>query len=404
VTSTAIVGASLAGLRTAEALRRAGMGGEIVLIGDEQHPPYDRPPLSKQVLLGRWEPSQATLRQAQDLEVTWRLGAAATALDLNSQLISLADGTKVGYTSVVIATGSTPRTLPGTEGIRGVSTLRTLDDCLALHAAFQVAPAPRVCIIGAGFIGSEVASAARSYGLEVTILEAAPRPLGRVLGPELAAVCAGLHAEAGVELRCGVGVSGIEKNGLDEVTGVRLADGSVVPADIVVVGIGAVPETRWLEGSGLALDDGVLCDPWLRAVDTSGTVIDRVVAVGDVCRWQHPELGRSVRVEHWSNAVEHAATAARTLTSGPAGDGHAPVPYVWSDQYDHKLQVVGHTSPDDDIEIVDGAIEDQRFIAAIGRNGRLVGAFALDMPGRIMRWRNKVADGGPFPPLPDDDT
>jgi 3-phenylpropionate/trans-cinnamate dioxygenase ferredoxin reductase subunit len=401
VRSTVIVGASLGGLRTAEALRRAGDAGEIVLVGGEAHQPYDRPPLSKQVLDGRWEAGQATLRQAKDLEVTWRLGSPATRLDLNAKLVSLADGTAVGFDRLVIATGATPRVLPGTDGVSGVFTLRTLDDALALQAAFRAAPPPRVCIIGAGFIGSEVASAAHSHGLDVVLLEAAPLPLARVLGPELAAVCGGLHAEAGVELRCGVGVAGLEVNGLGEVTGVRLADGAVVAADVVVVGIGVAPETSWLDGSGVAVGDGVLCDPWLRALDTSGEVIDDVVAVGDVCRWQHPTLGRPVRIEHWTNAVEHAATAARTLTSGPVGEGHAPVPYVWSDQYDHKLQLVGHTSPDDEMVVVEGDIGDQRFIAALGRDGRLVGAFGMDLPGRIMTWRNRVAEGGPFPPPTD---
>jgi len=165
-----------------------------------------------------------------------------------------------------------------------------------------------------------------------------------------------------------------------------------------------VPETRWLERSGLALEGGVLCDQWLRATDTTGAVVDGVVAVGDVCRWQHPGLGRPVRVEHWSNAVEQAATAAHTLVSGPAGPGYAAVPYVWSDQYGHKLQVVGHTNPDDEVVVVDGDVEELRFVAALGRGGRLVGAFAIDMPGRMVRWRNKVAEGGAFPPGASDDS
>jgi 3-phenylpropionate/trans-cinnamate dioxygenase ferredoxin reductase subunit len=400
VTSTAVVGASLAGLRTAEALRRGGDDGEIVLIGAEPHQPYDRPPLSKQVLDGRWEPAQATLRQAKDLEVTWRLGVPAASLDVDARLVHLADGHDVGFDRLVIATGASPRTLPGTEDISGVFVLRTLDDCLALGVALRVTPAPRVCVIGAGFIGSEVASSAHTLGLEVTVVEAASLPLGRVFGPQLAALCGALHAEAGVSLRLGLGVHGIDANGSGEATGIRLADGSTVPADVVVVGIGVTPTTGWLAGSGLAVEDGVRCDPWLRALDEHGAVVDGVVAVGDVCRWDHPVLGRPVRVEHWSSAVEQAATAATTLLHGPQGDGHAPIPYVWSDQYDHKLQVVGHTSPEDEVQIVEGDIGEQRFIAALGRDGRLVGAFGMDMPGRIMGWRNKVAEGAPFPVPP----
>lgn len=396
-----IVGASLGGLRTAEALRRAGHGGTIVVVGDEAHQPYDRPPLSKQVLEGAWEPGQAMLRQAKDLEITWRLGHPAVRLDPAVQVVELADGDEVGYDRLVIATGARPRTLPGLEGVSGVFTLRTLDDSLALLDAFRREPPPRVCIIGAGFIGSEVASSARIHGVPVVVLEAAPFPLGRVLGPELAAACAGLHADNGVELRCGAGVAGVETDGAGHATGVRLADGSVVPADAVVVGIGVAPVTEWLEGSGIAVGDGVLCDAWLRVLDRGGGVVEGVVAVGDVCRWQHPQLGRAVRVEHWSNAVEQAATAARTLTEGPTGEGHAPVPYVWSDQYGHKLQVVGHTTPDDEVVVVEGDPGAQRFVAALGREGRLVGAFGMDMPGRIMAWRRKVADGCPFPPPPE---
>src|SRR3954447_9726079 len=257
--TVAIVGTSLAGLRAAETLRRESFDGRIVAIGAEPHLPYDRPPLSKEILRGDWEPDQIVLRKqgVEDLDIDWRLDARAVALHANAREVELHDGERVAFDGLVIATGATPRRLPGQPNLAGVFTLRTLDDALALREL--LGGNPKVVVIGAGFIGAEIAAACRMRGLAVTVLEALPQPMVRGLGPELGAVIAGIHREHGVDLRTGVSVEEIVGDGDGEVRGVRLGDGSVVDADVVVVGVGVVPETKWLEGSGLALDNGVLC-------------------------------------------------------------------------------------------------------------------------------------------------
>jgi NADPH-dependent 2,4-dienoyl-CoA reductase/sulfur reductase-like enzyme len=380
-----VVGASLAGLSALETLRQEGFEGELVAVGAETELPYDRPPLSKQVLQGHWEPDKTMLRdqgQYDGLGVTWHLGRRATALDPAARTVTLDDGEPLAYDGLVIATGATPRWLPGSEGLAGVHVLRTLAECLALRA--ELDGASRLCVVGAGFIGAEVAASARVRGVDVTVLEALPAPLARAFPAELGAACAALHLDQGVDLRCGVTVAGFEGDG--RVTGVRLGDGEVVEADVVVVGIGVVPETGWLETSGLTLDNGVVCD------STCATSAPGVVAAGDIARWPNNLFGETMRVEHWSNAVEQGAAAAKRLLAGP-GEAveFAPVPYFWSDQYDTKIQFLGRCCPTDEVRIVDGSIEERRFVALFGRDGRLIGALAFNRPRLLMAYRKLLA-------------
>jgi NADPH-dependent 2,4-dienoyl-CoA reductase/sulfur reductase-like enzyme len=376
-----VVGASLAGLRTVQALRARGYDGVVTLVGEEDRPPYDRPPLSKQVLAGVKGPDDVALVTAEKLDgldVDLRLGTRATELDLHAREVGLLGGERVGFDAAVIATGAAPRELPGTADVAGIHLLRTLDDALAIRVAME--DHPRVVVVGAGFIGSEVAATARGRGLDVTVVEVLPVPLAHALGPRLGALCAGLHRDHGVDLRCGVTVTGFE--GTDRVEAVALSDGSRVDADLVVVGIGVRPATDWLAGSGLEVGDGVVCDPTLRAVGAPS-----VFAAGDVARWHHALYGEQVRVEHWTNAAEQARAVAVNLLAGEgAGTPFAAVPYVWSDQYDRKIQVVGRCRPDDDVEVVLGDVESRRLVALYGRDGRVTGVLGFSMPAKVMRF------------------
>src|SRR5712692_4337629 len=391
--TSVIVGASLAGLRGAEMLRREGYDGRIVLIGAEQHLPYDRPPLSKQFLAGSMGWENVTLRSDDGLDVDWRLATRATGLDLQRRVVNVESGGSaedVSFDGLLIATGAHPRMLPDLPELDGVFVLRTADDCLALRDA--LAAGPRVAVVGAGFIGSEVAATCHGRGLDVTVVEALPVPLGRAIGEDLGRRCAQLHRDHGVDLRLGVGVDGLVGTG--RVEGVRLADGSVIPADVVVIGVGVAPTTGWLEGSGLDLADGVRCDQWCRAL-AGGQPVPGVVAAGDVARWDHPGLGEAIRVEHWTNAVEQGQAAAQVLLHGTAAPTFDPVPYFWSDQYDTKIQFVGRTGPD--IMVVDGSLDDDRFVVAYGRDGRLVGALGFSRPAVVMKHRALIASGTEFP-------
>jgi NADPH-dependent 2,4-dienoyl-CoA reductase/sulfur reductase-like enzyme len=381
-----VVGASLAGLRAAEALRRGGFTGTLTLVGAEEHLPYDRPPLSKQVLAGEWDADRTWLRKPDDYEplgLDLRLGQPATDLDLADREVVLHGGERLPYDAAILATGAAPRRLPGTPQLDGVVELRTLDDALALRAAFE--QQPRVVVVGAGFIGAEVAATARQRGLDVTVLEALPVPLSRGLGDRRGMACAALHLDHGVDLRCGVGVAGFE--GVERVSGVRLTDGSVVPADVVVVGVGVAPATAWLESSGLELNDGVVCDEHCRAAPG-------VYAAGDVARWTNPLFDESMRVEHWTNAAEQGQAAAENLLAGEGrGTPFAPVPFFWSDQYDVKIQFAGRSRPGDDVEVVDGSLEAHRFVALYGRAGRLVGCLGFSRPRLVMTYRRLLAEG-----------
>ncbi len=373
-------------MRAVETLRRKGYDGRLVLVGAEPHLPYDRPPLSKQILAGTWDVDRLPLRRQpyDELELDLRLGRRATALDLAKRRLLLDDGSRVDYDGLLIATGAVPRELPGTPPLEGIHLLRTLDDALAIRAELE--RGPRVAIVGGGFIGSEVAASCRGRGLDVTVIEALEAPLLRGLGLEMGRVCADMHRQEGVDVRCGVGVEGFE--GSERVERVRLSDGTEIPADLVVVGIGVVPATDWLASSGLALDDGVLCDA------TCTTRAARVLAAGDVARWVHPLFNEQLRVEHWTNAVEQGVAAAENLLAGPdAARPFAPVPFVWSDQYGVKIQVAGHIRPTDDMKLVTGSVADRKFTALYGRDGQLSGVLAFSRPRDVVRYRQKIAQG-----------
>jgi len=379
--TVAVVGAGLAGLRTCEALRARGYDGRLVLIGEEKHSPYSRPPLSKEVLRGDKDSSFATLRSPDDLTalgVELVFGRRATALGVGEREVGLDDGASVAFDDVVIATGARPRTLPVAARLGGVHTLRTVEDCLALQSTLS--PGARVVVVGAGFIGLEVAASARHRGCEVTVVDILPSPLARVLDDAVGAVLARLHEEHGVALRCGVGVA--ELRGADHVTDVALTDGTTVPADVVVVGIGVAPATEWLDDSGLTLDDGVVCDASLRAAP-------HVWAVGDVARWRAPSLDAMARVEHWTNATEQPDHVARAIC-GDVRD-FDPVPYFWSDQYDAKLQSLGFAGRGDEVAVVRGSFDEPKWVALVRTGERLGGAIGLRSPGQVMKWRPVLA-------------
>jgi NADPH-dependent 2,4-dienoyl-CoA reductase/sulfur reductase-like enzyme len=390
-----IVGAGVVGLRAAEAARRCGFTGEISLIGAETHLPYDRPPLSKQFLTAN-PPSAAppTLHGAEDLGtlgVHLRLGAIATALDAQQKLVRLdIGGTDIdlAYDALLIATGSRARSLPGTEQLSGVHTLRTVDDARLIRAALDAGA--RTIVVGAGFIGSEVAASAQRRGAPVTVLEALPVPLAAAIGPELGKVCVDLHERNGVRVRCGVGVASIEGD-YGQVQRVRLADGTVLPADLVVVGIGAVPNTGWLATSGLDLSGGVVCDEYLAAS------VPGVFAAGDVARFANPAFGgEQMRLEHWTTSVEQAmaaaANAAAYLDNRPMSP-FSTVPYFWSDVYEHRVQFVG--VPDAEyIQVgVGGEQSEGGLLAVYRRGGRLVGAFGVNKAKLITLCRRMIGQG-----------
>jgi 3-phenylpropionate/trans-cinnamate dioxygenase ferredoxin reductase subunit len=388
VKTIAVIGASLAGARSAQELRSQGYDGKLAVIGEEAHRPYDRPPLSKAFLSGSAARETLDLLDEEDdtaLDIDYRLGVRAEHLDAGHGRILLDDGSELLADGVVIATGGRARLLPGTEGVTGVHTLRTLDDALRLRA--ELTTGARVVIVGAGFIGAEVASTCRSLGLEVTVLEALTAPLARVLGPELGAVCAGLHADHGTTLRCGVTVEGLSTSAdgpSRRVTGVHLVGGEHLPADVVIAGVGMIPATDWLAGSGLTIGNGVHTDSGLVAGPPT------VVAVGDVARYTSAETGQRLRHEHWTNAGEQAAVAVANLLAGHTTRHYTPGGYVWSDQYSSTIQLAGHPAPDDEVVIVDGSPADRAFVATYQRNGETVGVFALNNAKLFTRLRRQA--------------
>ncbi|MEU2236455.1 NAD(P)/FAD-dependent oxidoreductase [Streptomyces vietnamensis] len=379
--TVAVVGASLAGLSAARALRKQGYDGRLVLIGDEPHRPYDRPPLSKEFLAGRiGEADLALEADGEDLGAEWLLGVRATGLDRADRSVRLADGRTVRADGIVIATGAAARTLPGSEGLAGVHTLRTLDDARALRD--ELVRGGRLVVIGGGFIGAEVASTAYALGLDVTVIEAAPTPLAGPLGETMGGVVSALHADHGVRLLCGVGVKGL--SGERRVDAVLLEDGRSVPADTVVVGVGARPCVEWLEGSGVALDNGVTCGADGR------TSLAGVVAVGDCANWYDPHTGSHRRVEHWTGALERPAAAVATLLAHGATEPGVPrPPYFWSDQYGVKIQFVGHTAGADSVTVEEGATDERSFLAVYRRAGTPVAVLGMNQPRLFTRWRKQ---------------
>uniref|UniRef100_A0AAU2A8C0 FAD-dependent oxidoreductase n=1 Tax=Streptomyces sp. NBC_00093 TaxID=2975649 RepID=A0AAU2A8C0_9ACTN len=381
--TVAVVGASLAGLSAARSLRKQGYDGRLVVIGDETHRPYDRPPLSKEFLAGTLGEADLGLEtDGEDLGAEWLLGTRATGLDRTDRSVRLADGREVRADGIVIATGAAARTLPGAEGLTGVHTLRTLDDARALRD--ELARGGRLVVIGGGFIGAEVASTAYALGLDVTVIEAAPTPLAGPLGETMGAVVSGLHTDHGVRLLCGVGVKGL--SGERQVDAVLLDDGRSVPADIVVVGVGARPCVEWLDGSGVVLDNGVKC-----GADGRSSLAG-VVAVGDCANWYDPRAGVHRRVEHWTGAVERAAAAVAVLLAGGAVESGVPrPPYFWSDQYGVKIQFAGFAGVADSVTVEEGAVGDRNVLAVYRRGGEPVAVLGMNQPRLFVRWRKQLA-------------
>ncbi|MEV0750666.1 FAD-dependent oxidoreductase [Streptomyces sp. NBC_01220] len=363
-----VVGASAAGLTAVETLRAKGYGGELTLVGDERHPPYERPPLSKELLSEGWEPPSTWLRKEEVLaavDAELRLGCRATGLDPAARTVALSTGERLPYDAAIIATGLRPRRLPCGDGLRGVHVLRSLDDAVRLREA--LAAGPRVAVIGAGFLGAEIAATARGAGLDVTLIDTNAQPLARQVGAEIGGLVAGLHRDHGVRLVLGADVVGMARDDAG-VRGVLLADGTTVDAELVVVAIGSVPAVDWLAESGLPLGDGVLCDAYCRAAPG-------VWAAGDVANWPHPVVaGARVRLEQRTNAAQQAMAVAANLLAGEAGaKPYAPVPFGWTHQFGEKIQTIGWCPPDARTEIISGSTADREFVAAYHRDGVLVG-------------------------------
>jgi NADPH-dependent 2,4-dienoyl-CoA reductase/sulfur reductase-like enzyme len=392
-----VVGAGLAGVRTAEALRRNGSDAVITIVGEEAGHPYERPPLSKDILLGKTEPDAIRLvddAKLASLRVELRPGTRATALDPARRVLTLDSGATLHYDELVIATGSRARHLPFGEldsPASGVHVMRTLTDSLALRAA--LADKPRVVVIGGGVIGCEVASAARALGLRVAIIDPLPVLMQRVVGDVVAGRIAAMHVEAGVTLHLGATVAGLEAEA-GRVAGVRLGSGEVVPAQLVVVGVGAVPNVEWLAGSGLTIEGGVLADEYLAAVGVSA-----VHVVGDVARWQHRGYAETIRAEHWTAAIDHAEAVGKTLTGTPTLVD--AIPYVWTDQYGRRLQIAGRIDPGDDVVFaVDETEPARRFLALFGSNGVQHAAISLRTAPLLARHRLAMSSGeAPWPPV-----
>jgi NADPH-dependent 2,4-dienoyl-CoA reductase/sulfur reductase-like enzyme len=382
--SVVIVGASLAGLRTAESLRKRGYNEPITLIGAEPQLPYDRPPLSKEYLSQPIPASIPLLRAADsfdELDVDLRLGARATRLDPERRRICLADGDVVPYQKLVIATGADARTVSLGNGLDGLRTLRTLADADLLRADFDRRPS--VIVLGGGFIGAEVAAAARKRSLDVHLVELLPTPMSGALGTRVGDLLARLHRDHGVHVHCGVTATRVM--GERRVETIELSDGKRLDADVVVMGLGVAPATGWLRDSGLDITDGLSCEDTLRAVG-----FPDIYGVGDVARWTHPIFGEQLRVEHWTNANEHADIVASSLLGEPKVAG--AVPYVWSDQYDRKIQIVGRPRAGDDVTVLEDH-SDGRHVAAYERAGRVVGMLTIDGPRTMLKGRRAISAG-----------
>lgn len=373
-----VVGASAAGLTTVEALRRKGYREPITVLGAEWHPPYDRPPLSKQFLCGDWDEARTRLRpdtMLSALDAEFVLGDSAVSLDADRKLVRTAAGRSLTADAVVIATGLTPRSLPGPD-LQGVHVLRTLDDAAALRK--DLVESERLVVVGDGVLGAEVAATARKLGLAVTLAGPQATPLEAQLGPTVGGLLSELHSAQGVDLRLGAAVTGL--TAVDgRVSGVQLADGDVLPADVVVVALGAAPATEWLEGSELRLDNGVVCDAYCRTADG-------IYAAGDVARWQHDDS--LVRLENRTNATEQAICVAANILGDQ--QPYRPIPYFWTDQFAVKIQVHGRPFADAEVTVAEGNVADGRFIAHYHRDGRLVAVLGWNLPKQTRAHREHL--------------
>lgn len=376
-----IVGGGLAAARTAEQLRKSEFSGPVTIVSDEVHLPYDRPPLSKDVLHADLD--DVALKPAEfyaENDITLRLGSAARNVDTAAQTVTLADGSVLGYDELVIATGLVPRRIPSFPELDGIRVLRSLDDALALRE--QASSARNAVIVGAGFIGCEVAASLRKLGVAVVLVEPQPTPLASVLGEQVGALVTRLHRAEGVDVRTGVGVA--EVRGQDgRVTSVFLTDGTELDADLVVVGIGSRPATDWLEGSGITVDNGIVCD------EAGRTSALHVWALGDAASWRDA-TGHQVRVEHWSNVAEQARVVVPRML-GQEPPEAVVVPYFWSDQYDVKIQCLGEPEAGDIVHIVED--DGRKFLAYYERDGVVAGVVGGGMPGKVMKSRAKIASG-----------
>ena len=384
-----IVGGGLAAARTAEHLRKSGYTAPITLVSDEPHLPYDRPPLSKEMLQDAQKNlDDVLLKPAEfyaDNDIALNLGSPAQSVDTAARTLALFDGTVLDYDELVIATGLAPKRIPSFPDLAGIRVLRSYDEAMALRE--QAASARRAVVIGAGFIGCEVAASLRKLGVDVVLVEPQPAPLATVLGQKIGELIARLHRSEGVDVRTGVGVAGVRADDAGErVTAVELTDGTVIDADLVIVGIGSRPATDWLVGSGVALDNGVLCDEVGRTSDP------HVWALGDVASWRDA-TGHQRRVEHWSNVADQA----RILVAAALGQDPPSltvVPYFWSDQYDVKIQCLGEPEATDVVHLAED--DGRKFLAYYERDGVLVGVVGGGMPGKVMKARAKIAAGAPI--------
>ncbi|MFH8389339.1 NAD(P)/FAD-dependent oxidoreductase [Streptomyces sp. NPDC018036] len=397
-----VVGASLAGLRAAETLREKGFAGSLTMIGDEPGEPYDRPPLSKQVLLGRASAERTELPRLRPLDATWRLGTAATGLDMGTRRVRLADGDEVPYDRLLIATGVRARPWPNEAEaeLDGVFVLRTRDDSAALARRLDAGP-ERVLVIGAGFTGSEIASACRERGLPVTVAERGAAPLVGALGGVVGAVAAEMQRDHGVDLRTGVMVTALEGDAAGRVRAARLSDGSTVETDVVIVSLGALRNTEWLAGSGLGAGPrGIACDAGCRAFDIRGIVTDDIYAAGDVARCPNALFGyQFLSLEHWGNAVSQGRIAAHNMLSESTDRlPHMEVPAFWSSQFGVNIKSVGIPSMGTEILIAQGSLADHRFLGVYGYQGRVIGAVAFDQGRWLPFYQELIETTAPFPP------
>jgi len=380
-----VVGASLAGVSAAEELRARGYGGELVIVGAERHLPYTRPPLSKDALLDGIEPDALRLRGQgwyTDRGIDLRLGARAVALDTSHRQLRLADRTALGFEGLIIATGLAHRPVPGPLRLKHGHQLRTIDEAERLASA--LAEAQHLIVIGAGFIGLEAAATARLLGLQVTVIDVAAQPMSRAFGPQIGAWFARRHQVAGVRLVMSAHIIGADDS--NGTTSITLSSGEVLRGDACLVGTGSVPTTDWLRGSGVAVDDGILCD------STLATNVPDVVAAGDIARWVNPQFAESMRVEHWTNAVEQGVHAAGRLLGDRTP--FSSVPFFWTDQFDAKLRCVGRPSIADDIEIL--TENDSSLVAAFARDGRISGAVCVNAPREMATLRRAIAERTPM--------
>lgn len=397
-----IVGASLAGLRAAETLRQEGFTGHLTLIGDEPHEPYDRPPLSKAVLTGWLAVEHTALPQRRTLEAEWLLGVPAAALDVPNRQVHLANGRRVGFDRLLIATGTRARPWadPEQAALDGVFTLRTRIDAARLRERLVAGP-KRVLVIGGGFTGSEVASVCREMGLAVTLTERSATPLAGALGQAAGTFFLVLQRQHGVDLRCDTTVMALEGDSQGKLRRARLSDGDELDVEVAVVALGSLRNTEWLQGAGLAADArGVVCDGACRVFDANAVVTDDFFVAGDVARWPHPLYdGEFLMVEHWGNAVAQAETAAHNmLANSTTRRAHTSLPAFWSNQFGVNIRSVGLPPIADTIMVTQGSVNERRVVAVYGQRGRIVAAVAVNKPRSLPAYQAMIEAHTPFPP------